>query len=114
MSQGGTPSGTGPLDPQSFAGTTPVRTVTRLNQIAPGERFDYWWTLVAESIVPVFADSSDRSHFWAEMVSVGVGNLQLSRVRCTSFEAHRTELLVRRSAPEVYQLSVTLQGRSEF
>ncbi|WP_170223294.1 helix-turn-helix domain-containing protein [Nonomuraea turkmeniaca] len=76
------------------------------------ERFDFWWQAVAESVVSVDASSDHAADFWAEMRMLDLGAVHLSKVRCVGFEAHRTEHRIRRSDPEVYQLSVILRGRS--
>jgi AraC-like DNA-binding protein len=46
------------------------------------------------------------------MSSIDLGLLQVSRVRCSSFEARRTPRRIRQSDPGLYQLSLTLGGRS--
>ncbi|MFJ3336693.1 helix-turn-helix domain-containing protein [Streptomyces sp. NPDC086766] len=76
------------------------------------DRFSFWWEAVARSVVPVHAASEDALGFWAEMTSVDLGTVQISRVRCLSFEARRTARLIRRSDPDLLQLSLTLRGRS--
>ncbi|GAA4232099.1 AraC-like DNA-binding protein [Streptosporangium album] len=84
----------------------------RLDELPVGERFDFWWEAVAQAVVSVDASSPEAGSFWAEMHVVDLGIAQLSRVRCTSFEAQRTRRRIRQSDPGLYQLSLTLQGRS--
>jgi AraC-like DNA-binding protein len=86
----------------------------RLDDLPVEDRFDVWWEAVAQSVVPVEVVSENRGGFWGEMTSLDLGTVQLSRVRCASFEAQRTPRLIRRSDPDLYQLSLTLRGCSGF
>jgi AraC-like DNA-binding protein len=86
--------------------------VIRLDDVPVGQRFDFWWEFVARSVVSVEASSAHAADFWAEMRSVDLGAVHLSRVRCVGFEAHRSASKIRRSDPEAYQLSVGVRGRS--
>lgn len=83
-----------------------------LDGLPAADRFSFWWEAVARSVVPVHAASDDALGFWAEMTSVDLGTVQISRVCCLSFEARRTPRLIRRSDPNLLQLSLTLRGRS--
>ncbi|MEV0307813.1 helix-turn-helix domain-containing protein [Nonomuraea fuscirosea] len=89
-----------------------VRNGIRLDAVPVRERFDFWWQAVAESVVSVDASSDNADDFWAEMRSVDLGTLRLSRVRCYGFEARRTASRIRYSDPEAYQLAVAISGRS--
>ncbi|MFI2457978.1 helix-turn-helix domain-containing protein [Streptomyces sp. NPDC019539] len=86
--------------------------VINMDGLAPADRFSFWWEAVARSVVPVHASSEDVLGFWAEMTAVDLGTVQISRVRCLSFEARRTPRLIRRADPGLLQLSLTLRGRS--
>ncbi|MDH2424868.1 helix-turn-helix domain-containing protein [Sphaerisporangium sp. TRM90804] len=86
--------------------------VVRLDDVPVRHRFGYWWELVAKSVVSVDASSRHATDFWAEMRSVDLGAVHLSRVRCVDFTANRTARHIRGSDPEAYQLSVTVRGRS--
>ncbi|WP_188197055.1 helix-turn-helix domain-containing protein [Nonomuraea sp. SYSU D8015] len=84
----------------------------RLDDVPMRERFDFWWETVARSVVAVDASSDRAADFQAEMKVVDLGLLQVSHVRCDSFEARRTPRRIRQSDPGLYQLSLTLRGRS--
>ncbi|MEO3809078.1 helix-turn-helix domain-containing protein [Sphaerisporangium sp. B11E5] len=86
--------------------------LVRLDDVPVRERFDFWWEAVARSVVSVDAVSEQASDFWAEMRMVDLGVARLSRVRCVPFEARRTAGMIRRSDPGLYQLSLTVRGRS--
>ncbi|GAA1504903.1 helix-turn-helix domain-containing protein [Sphaerisporangium rubeum] len=86
--------------------------LVRLDDVPVEERFDFWWEAVAKSVVSVDAVSEQASDFWAEMLMVDLGVARLSRVRCAPFEARRTTRMIRRSDPGLYQLSLTVRGRS--
>ncbi|GHF30424.1 helix-turn-helix domain-containing protein [Streptomyces griseoluteus] len=86
--------------------------VIDLDGLPAADRFSFWWEAVARSVVPVHASSEDAPSFWAEMTSVDLRGIQISRVRCLSFEARRTPRLIRRADLGLLQLSLTLQGRS--
>ncbi|MFF9395985.1 AraC-like ligand-binding domain-containing protein [Streptomyces griseoluteus] len=83
-----------------------------MDGLPPADRFSFWWEAVARSVVPVHASSEDAPSFWAEMTSVDLSAVQISRVRCLSFEARRTPRLIRRADLGLLQLSLTLKGRS--
>lgn len=87
-------------------------TVVRLDGVPVKERFDFWWQMVAQSVVSVDASSEHADDFWAEMQIVDLGAIRLSRVICSGFEAHRSTSRIRRSDPEAYQLSLIIRGRS--
>ncbi|WP_066366710.1 helix-turn-helix domain-containing protein [Herbidospora mongoliensis] len=87
-------------------------TVIRLNHLPAGERFDFWWEAVGQSVVSVDAASEHAADFWAEMTAVDLGLIQVSRVRSASFDARRTVRRIRQSDPEFYQLNYTVTGRS--
>ncbi|GAA1647257.1 helix-turn-helix domain-containing protein [Nonomuraea maheshkhaliensis] len=86
--------------------------VVRLDDVPAGDRFEVWWESVAKAVVSVEAFSAHAEDFWAEMRSVDLGPVHLTRVSCVGFEAHRSASRIRRSDPEAYQLSVTVGGRS--
>jgi AraC-like DNA-binding protein len=86
--------------------------MVRLDDVPVRERFDFWWEAVARSVVSVDAVSEQSGDFWAEMHTVDLGVARLSRVRCVPFEARRSASMIRRSDPGLYQLSLTVRGRS--
>lgn len=85
--------------------------VIQTDHLPPGDRFEFWWEAVAKSTVPVHASSDQAANFSAEMRSLDLGPVRLSRVRCGPFEARRTERLIRESDPDLYQMSLILRGR---
>lgn len=89
-----------------------ITSVLRLDDVPVNERFDFWWQAVARSVVSVSASSDRADDFWAEMTMVDLGSVQMSRVRCAGFEAHRSRRRIRSSDPEAYQLSLVLRGSS--
>ncbi|SDI97601.1 helix-turn-helix domain-containing protein [Nonomuraea jiangxiensis] len=82
------------------------------DQVAAGDRFDYWWSAVAQSVVPVRGYSEHAAAFWAEMRSIDLGDVRISRIRSAPFQARRTPELIAASDPGLYQLSLTLSGSS--
>ncbi|MEW1836904.1 helix-turn-helix domain-containing protein [Nonomuraea angiospora] len=93
-------------------GDVMISSVIRLDDVPVGERFDFWWQAIARSVVSVNASSDRAADFWAEMRAIDLGSVQISRVRCTGFEAHRSMSRIRSSDPEAYQLSLVLRGSS--
>ncbi|SDL29080.1 helix-turn-helix domain-containing protein [Nonomuraea jiangxiensis] len=89
-----------------------ITSVVRLDNVPVRERFDFWWDTVARSVVSVDASSERAADFWAEMRVIDLGPVQMSRVRCAGFEAHRTMSRIRSSDPEAYQLALVISGRS--
>ncbi|MEU8362593.1 helix-turn-helix domain-containing protein [Nonomuraea sp. NPDC048882] len=90
----------------------PSVSVLQLDDVPVRERFDFWWQAVAESVVSVDATSDRAEDFWAEMRGLDLGLAQLSQVRCVSFDARRGASHIRRSDADLYQLAVTVRGRS--
>ncbi|WP_424528921.1 helix-turn-helix domain-containing protein [Sphaerisporangium viridialbum] len=82
------------------------------DHVAPSHRFDFWWEAVATSIIPVHGNSDRRADFRAEMRSLDLGPVQLTRGLCVPFQARRTPALIRRSDPGLYHLSMTRRGSS--
>jgi AraC-like DNA-binding protein len=87
-------------------------TVVRLDEIPAKERFAFWWQVVAESVVSVDAVSEHVDDFWAEMSTIDLGALRLSRVRCSAFEARRNATRIRRSDSDAYQVAISFRGES--
>jgi AraC-like DNA-binding protein len=76
------------------------------------ERFDFWRELVAHETAPaqIYSDHLDNFDAWARITDLG--SVRLTSFRYPSLEMRRTEQLIRRSDPEVYQLAVPTAGRS--
>ncbi|MGI5271285.1 helix-turn-helix domain-containing protein [Nonomuraea sp. CA-218870] len=86
--------------------------MVRLDDVPVRDRFAFWWQAVAESVVSVDASSEHVDDFWAEMSTVDLGALRLSRVRCSGFEARRNAHRIRRANADAYQVALSLRGRS--
>jgi AraC-like DNA-binding protein len=86
--------------------------MVRLDEVPAEERFDFWWQMVGQAVVSVDVSSDHARDFRAEMCYVDLGATRLSRVRCLGFEAYRSIRRIRRSDPEVYQLSLGIRGDS--
>ncbi|MFB4278481.1 helix-turn-helix domain-containing protein [Nonomuraea sp. MTCD27] len=86
--------------------------MVRLDDVPVKDRFAFWWQAVAESVVSVDAFSEHVDDFWAEMRTVDLGALRLSRVRCSGFEARRNANRIRRANSDAYQVALSFRGRS--
>ncbi|GGO67234.1 helix-turn-helix domain-containing protein [Nonomuraea cavernae] len=87
-----------------------ITSVLRLDDVPVSERFDFWWQAVARSVVSVSASSDREADFWAEMTTIDLGSVPISRIKCVGFEAHRSMSRIRSSDPEAYLISLVLRG----
>jgi AraC-like DNA-binding protein len=89
-----------------------MTTTTRLStsDVDARESFDYWADAVSGTFVPLECSTTLDVPFNAELVSSGVGDLQLSRVIAASHSVARTRPTIRRDDPEMIKVSVLLHG----
>ncbi|WP_170223297.1 helix-turn-helix domain-containing protein [Nonomuraea turkmeniaca] len=79
-----------------------------MDHVPARERFDFWREVVAQSVE---LSSDEVTDFWAEMTSIDLGLVQVSRKRCSSFEARRTPRRIRQADHGLYELSLIQSGR---
>jgi len=86
--------------------------VFRTDDLPAAERFESWWETIAASLVPLDVTRDREQNLRGEIRSLTLGDVELSRARCTPFEARRTRQLIRKSDPGVLHLSLSLRGGS--
>ncbi|QCB97830.1 helix-turn-helix domain-containing protein [Arthrobacter sp. PAMC25564] len=72
--------------------------------------FDHWRHLVAESFVPLLAQTGDAETFHGRLRSRLLDRLAIVEVSSTSHEVHRTAALIAQSDQRYFKLSLQLQG----
>ena len=86
-------------------------TTTRQNlTTSEASSFDHWRHLVAESFVPLVADTGDAEGFRGRMRARVLDRVSIVEVTATSHEVHRTEALISRSGQRYFKLNLQLQG----
>lgn len=72
--------------------------------------FDHWKHLVAESFVPLAAQTADVDGFRGEMRSRVLDRMSIVEVTATSHEVHRTPALIARAHERYFKLNLQLEG----
>lgn len=72
--------------------------------------FDHWKHLVAESFVPLAAQTSDVEGFRGRLRSRVVDRMSIVEVTATSHEVHRTPALIARAQERYFKLNLQLEG----
>ena len=72
--------------------------------------FDHWKHLVAESFVPLAAQTSDVDGFRGRLRSRVVDRMSIVEVTATSHEVHRTPALIARAHERYFKLNLQLEG----
>ncbi|KSU76863.1 AraC-type DNA-binding protein [Pseudarthrobacter enclensis] len=72
--------------------------------------FDHWKHLVAESFVPLAAQTSDVDGFRGRLRSRVVDRMSIVEVTATSHEVHRTPALIARAQERYFKLNLQLEG----
>jgi AraC-like DNA-binding protein len=72
--------------------------------------FDHWKHLVAESFVPLAAQTFDVEGFRGRLRSRVVDRMSIVEVTATSHEVHRTPALIARAHERYFKLNLQLEG----
>jgi AraC-like DNA-binding protein len=82
----------------------------RTEDLPVSERFGFWHDMTANALISTLFKSDHRDDFRATLKALELGSVQVSTMTYPSLETIRTETLIRRSDPELYQMSLTLRG----
>ncbi|MFI6639222.1 helix-turn-helix domain-containing protein [Streptomyces sp. NPDC050504] len=74
--------------------------------VPPEQRFDWWRDLISQDVAPTRITSAHVDDFPASAGSVQLGSLQLTSMSFPAIRSERTPALIRRSDPEVYELTL--------
>ncbi|ACL41532.1 transcriptional regulator, AraC family [Pseudarthrobacter chlorophenolicus A6] len=72
--------------------------------------FDHWKHLVAESFVPLAAETADAGNFHGQLRSRVLDRMSIVEVTATSHEVHRTPALIARAHERYFKLNLQLEG----
>ncbi|MFD0580811.1 AraC-like ligand-binding domain-containing protein [Dactylosporangium darangshiense] len=83
-----------------------------LSELPARDRFDYWSDLIARDALPQRFESEHAADFNAWLRVTSLGSIRVSSFKYPSLYTQRTPRQIRRSDPELYQLSLPTTGRS--
>jgi AraC-like DNA-binding protein len=86
--------------------------VISTEDLPKAERFEFWHDLMAHTVAPVRVTSDDPAGLRVRMRMTEFGPVQVSSLLVSTCESHRTPRLIRRSAPDTFQLVLTQQGHN--
>jgi AraC-like DNA-binding protein len=72
--------------------------------------FGHWKHLVAESFVPLMAETADAEGFHGQLRSRVLDRMSIVEVTATSHEVHRTPALIARAHERYFKLNLQLEG----
>ncbi|MFF2936278.1 AraC-like ligand-binding domain-containing protein [Streptomyces mirabilis] len=88
-----------------------IETVFHSEDLPVADRFEGWRELIARTLSPSDVTSEHADDFQAWVKILDAGATPISVLSYHSLRASRTPALIRRSDPEIYQLSLTLRGK---
>lgn len=86
-----------------------IGTVFRTDDVPAGDRFDYWQELVGRTRSSALV-SAHAAEFWAEQRLLELGPVVVSQMSFKPTRYRRTPKLVRQSDPELYHLTLLIDG----
>lgn len=87
-----------------------IGTVFRSGDVPAEDRFEYWQELVHRAIAPSHISSEHTADFWAEQRLLELGPVMVWPASFLPTRFRRTEKLVRQADPELFHLSLILDG----
>jgi AraC-like DNA-binding protein len=87
-----------------------VETVFNSESFPPDSRFDQWCEVTGRALMPMRLSTEHPQKFQGGIRLLDLGPVQITDLRYTALTGYRTPVHVRRSDPELYQLSLTLRG----
>ncbi|MGC7103060.1 AraC family transcriptional regulator [Amycolatopsis lurida] len=87
-----------------------IESVFRSEDVPAADRFDYWRQRIRQSHAPAEMTSDHIADFHANDRLVELAAIQVSALDVAPMRVRRTPLLVRRSDPELYHLTLTPRG----
>lgn len=96
--------------PATATATTAARPAHQDLTSSVATSFDHWKHLVAESFVPLAAQTADVDGFRGQMRSRVLDRMSIVEVTATSHEVHRTPALIARAHERYFKLNLQLEG----
>ena len=87
-----------------------IGTVFRSEDVPPGDRFDHWRELIGRTRSPSDMSSVHAADFWAEQRLMELGPVTVWPTSFLPTRYRRSPKLVRQSDPEMYHLTLLLDG----
>ncbi|MFC9246165.1 helix-turn-helix domain-containing protein [Streptomyces sp. NPDC057136] len=78
------------------------------------QRFEWWRDAIWRGVEPTSITSDFADDFVASLGSLDLGRLQLTKISFPALRSERTARLIRRADPEVYELTLILEGLMGF
>ncbi|MGS2619600.1 AraC-like ligand-binding domain-containing protein [Micromonospora sp. LZ34] len=80
--------------------------------VPPADRFPLWVEIADRAAAPIALTSDHADDFRGRARFLSLGAIELTRLRYQSLVGRRTPRLIRQADPEVFQVALTLTGRS--
>jgi AraC-like DNA-binding protein len=87
-----------------------IQTVFRSEDVPAEDRFDYWRELLGRTRSPSDISSIHAADFWAEHRLMELGPVTVGTIACLPTRYRRSPKQVRQSDPELYHLTLLLDG----
>ncbi|ARX81176.1 AraC family transcriptional regulator [Streptomyces alboflavus] len=78
--------------------------------VPPDQRFDWWCELISQDVAPTRITTEHTGDFPAGAGAIGLGGIQVTTLSFPAIRSERTPALIRRSDPEVYELTLNEGG----
>ncbi|MDP9861474.1 MULTISPECIES: helix-turn-helix domain-containing protein [Streptosporangium] len=78
--------------------------------LPPGQRFDWWCDLISHDVAPTRITSDHTDDFRATAGAVDLNDLRITTMSFPALRSERTPALIRRSDPEMYELTLITGG----
>jgi AraC-like DNA-binding protein len=90
--------------------SAPVQPASQNLTSSVAQTFDHWKHLVAESFVPLAAQTADADGFRGQMRARVLDRMSVVEVTATSHEVHRTPALIAQAGERYFKLNLQLEG----
>ncbi|WP_030671126.1 helix-turn-helix domain-containing protein [Streptomyces sp. NRRL B-1347] len=78
--------------------------------VPPEHRFDWWCEVISQDVAPTRITSEHTRDFTAGAGAIGLGAVQVTTLSFPAIRSERTPALIRRSDPDVYELTLNAGG----
>ncbi|MFD5700662.1 AraC-like ligand-binding domain-containing protein [Streptomyces lasiicapitis] len=78
--------------------------------VPPEQRFDWWCELIGQDVAPTRITSEHTADFVAGAGAIQLGGVHVTTLSFPAIRSERTPALIRRSDPDVYELTLNAGG----
>jgi hypothetical protein len=80
------------------------------DDLAAGERFEFWRAAVSETWVPMESFTDNETGFWAQVRTGGLGAVKVNLMTAAPHGVRRTPRLIRQADPDLLKVLILLSG----